>query len=142
DYDAVFLSVGMMTGRILPVPGSDLPEVISAMEFLRVRSYDIVPDNFPRTGDVVVIGGGAVATDAAQTSIKSGARKVWMVSIEPADHVPAFGNAWGAGREIGLTLHTGVIVNAIKADASGHVSGVEFIRVDESKLEFDPDSGK
>src|SRR3989440_981935 len=25
DYDAVFLSVGMMTGRILPVPGSDLP---------------------------------------------------------------------------------------------------------------------
>src|ERR1700680_236594 len=75
DYDAVFLSVGMMTGRILPVPGSDLTELISAMEFLRVRSYDIVPDNFPRGGDVVVIGGGAVATDAAQTSIKSGARK-------------------------------------------------------------------
>src|SRR5205085_978589 len=61
EYDAVFLSVGMMTGRILPVPGSDLP---------------------------------------------------------------------------------GVIFNAIKADGAGHVSGVEFIRVDESKLEFDPESGK
>jgi formate dehydrogenase beta subunit len=142
DYDAVFISVGMMTGRILPVPGSDLPEVISAMEFLRVRSYDIVPDKFPRGGDVVVIGGGAVATDAAQTSIKSGARKVWMVSIEPADRLPAFGNELVEAREIGLTLHTGVIVNAIKADASGHVSGVEFIRVDETKLEFDPESGK
>src|SRR5216684_1219633 len=142
DYDAVFLSVGMMTGRILPVPGSDLPEVISAMEFLRVRSYDIIPDNFPRGGDVVVIGGGAVATDAAQTSIKSGARKVWMVSIEPADRLPAFGNELVEAREIGLTLHTGVIVNAIKADASGHVNGVEFIRVDENKLEFDPESGK
>ncbi len=142
DYDAVFLSVGMMTGRILPVPGSDLPEVISAMEFLRVRSYDIVPDNFPRAGDVVVIGGGAVATDAAQTSIKSGARKVWMVSIEPADRLPAFGNELVEAREIGLTLHTGVIVNAIKADSSGHVNGVEFIRVDENKLEFDPESGK
>ncbi len=142
DYDALFISVGMMTGRILPVPGSDLPEVISAMEFLRVRSYDIIPDNFPRGGDVVVIGGGAVATDAAQTSIKSGARKVWMVSIEPADRLPAFGNELVEAREIGLTLHTGVIVNAIKADASGHVNGVEFIRVDESKLEFDPESGK
>ena len=141
EYDAVFLSVGMMTGRILPVPGSDLPEVISAMEFLRVRSYDIMPENFPRGGDVVVIGGGAVATDAAQTSIKSGARKVWMVSIEPADRLPAFGNELVEAREIGLTLHTGVIVNAIKADG-GHVSGVEFIRVDESKLEFDPESGK
>jgi NAD-dependent dihydropyrimidine dehydrogenase PreA subunit len=132
----------MMTGRILPVPGSDLPEVISAMEFLRVRSYDIVPENFPRGGDVVVIGGGAVATDAAQTSIKSGARKVWMVSIEPADRLPAFGNELVEAREIGLTLHTGVIVNAIKADSSGHVNGVEFIRVDENKLEFDPESGK
>jgi len=142
DYHAVFLSVGMMTGRILPVPGSDLPEVISAMEFLRVRSYDIVPDNFPRGGDVVVIGGGAVATDAAQTSIKTGARKVWMVSIEPADRLPAFGNELVEAREIGLTLHTGVIVNAIKADSSGHVNGVEFIRVDENKLEFDPESGK
>ena len=142
DYDAVFLSVGMMTGRILPVPGSDLPEVISAMEFLRVRSYDVIPDDFPSGGDVVVIGGGAVATDAAQTSIKSGARKVWMVSIEPADRLPAFGNELVEAREIGLQLHTGVIVNAIKADEQGHVSGVEFIRVDEQKLEFDPESGK
>src|SRR6202035_5565077 len=104
-----FISVGMMTGRILPVPGSDLPEVISAMEFLRVRSYDIVPDNFPRGGDVVVIGGGAVATDAAQTSIKSGARKVWMVSIEPADPLRAFGNGRSRGSEIGRSRHTGVI---------------------------------
>ncbi|HYM50310.1 MAG TPA: FAD-dependent oxidoreductase [Candidatus Limnocylindrales bacterium] len=141
-YDAVFVAVGMMTGRILPVPGSDLPEVISAMEFLRVRSYDRIPDSFPKGGDVVVIGGGAVATDAAQTSIKSGARKVWMVSIEPADRLPAFGNELVEAREIGLTLHTGVIVNAIKADEQGHVNGVEFIRVDESKLEFDPESGK
>ena len=142
QYDAVFISVGMMTGRILPVPGSDLPEVISAMEFLRIRSYDVVPDNFPRGDDVVVIGGGAVATDAAQTSIKSGARKAWMVSIEPADRLPAFGNELVEAREIGLQLHTGVIVNAIKADDRGHVSGVEFIRVDEKKLEFDPESGK
>src|ERR671935_171807 len=98
DYDAVFLSVGMMTGRILPVPGSDLPEVISAMEFLRLRSYDIVPDNFPRGGDVVVIGGGAVATDAAQTSIKTGARKIWVVAIEPADRLAALRKGAVGGR--------------------------------------------
>jgi formate dehydrogenase (NADP+) beta subunit len=142
DYDAVFLSVGMMKGRILPVPGSDLPEVISAMEFLRVRSYEIVPDDFPKGDDVVVIGGGAVATDAAQTSIKTGARTVWMCSIEPEGRLPAFGNELVEAREIGLKLHTGVIVNAIKADAQGHVNGVEFIRVDADKLQFDPESGK
>src|SRR5258707_14004588 len=100
------------------------------MEFLRVRSYDITPDDFPRGGDVVVIGGGAGATDAAQTSIKSGARQGWMVSIEPADRLPAFGNELVEAREIGLTLHTGVIVHAINADASGQVSGGEIIRGD------------
>jgi formate dehydrogenase beta subunit len=142
EHDSVFVSVGMMKGRILPVPGSDLPEVISAMEFLRVRSYDIVPDDFPKGDDVVVIGGGAVATDAAQTSIKTGARNVWMCSIEPEDRLPAFGNELVEAREIGLKLHTGVIVNAIKADAQGHVNGVEFIRVDAAKLQFDPESGK
>src|SRR5256712_5673634 len=142
DYDSAFLSVGMMKGRILPVPGSDLPEVISAMEFLRVRSYDIVPDDFPKGDDVVVIGAGAVATDAAQTSIKTGAKNVWMCSIEPQDRLPAFGNELVEAREIGLKLHTGVIVNAIKADAQGHVNGVEFIRVEAQKLEFDPESGK
>src|SRR5260370_36928023 len=76
DYDAVFLSVGMMTGRILPVPGADLPEVISAMEFLRVRSYDIVTDNFPRGGDPVVLGGGVVATHPRPSAVTALARKV------------------------------------------------------------------
>src|ERR1700716_4686534 len=115
DYDAAFLSVGMMTGRILPVPGSDLPEDISAMEFLRVRSYDIIPDNFPRGGDVVVIGGGAVATDARQTSIKSRARKVWMGSIEPADRLPPFGNELVGARELGFEPHTCATMDAINA---------------------------
>src|SRR5207245_511809 len=46
EYDAVFLTVGMMQGRILPVPGSDLPEVIDAMRFLRIVSYDPVPEPF------------------------------------------------------------------------------------------------
>jgi len=142
DYDAVFLTVGMMQGRILPVPGSDLPEVTTAMEFLRVRSYDVIPDGFPQGDDVVVIGGGAVATDAAQTSIKTGARQVWMCSIEPEGRLPAFGNELVEAREIGLKLHTGVIVNGIKPDAAGHVAGVEFIRVDAGKLGFDPESGK
>src|SRR5438445_504819 len=113
-----------------------------ATDYAWARRVKIDWQRAPGNGKRVVIGGGAVATDAAQTSIKTGARKVWMVSIEPADRLPAFGNELVEAREIGLTLHTGVIVNGIKADASGHVSGVEFIRVDETKLEFDPESGK
>jgi NADPH-dependent glutamate synthase beta subunit-like oxidoreductase len=44
EYDAVFVSIGMMKGRILPIPGSTLPQVTDAMTFLRQISYDRMPD--------------------------------------------------------------------------------------------------
>ncbi len=141
QYDAVFVAVGMMKGRILQIPGTDLPEVTTAMEFLRQASYQWTPLGFKHGGRVVVVGGGAVATDAAQTSIKLGASEVWMCSIEPRDRLPAFGNELVEAGEIGLKIYTGVIGNAIKGE-NGHVTGVEFIRVDADKLHFDPESTK
>jgi len=140
EYDAVFVSVGMMKGRVLPIPGSDLPQVIDAMSFLREVSYDRIPDDFPVGGPVVVVGGGAVATDACQTSIKLGAREVWMVAIEPEDRLPAFGNELHEAREIGLRIKDGVIVKEIHAGADGNVSAVSFAPLHD--LEFDELSGK
>ncbi len=138
--DAVFVSVGMMKGRILPVPGSDAPQVIDAMRFLRVVSYDRIPDHFPIGGRVVVVGGGAIATDACQTSIKLGASVVWMVAIEPEDHLPAFGNELHEAKEIGLRIKAGVIVKEVHADDRGDVTAVSFAPLQE--LEFDRLSGK
>ena len=140
DYDAVFVSIGMMKGRILPVPGSDLPQVIDAMAFLREISYDRVPEHFPVGGRVVVVGGGAIATDACQSSIKLGAKEVWMVAIETEDHLPAFGNELHEAKEIGLHIKTGVIVKEIHADNRGHVSAVSFAPL--QPTQYDPVSGK
>ncbi len=126
EYDAVFFSIGMMKGRILPIPGSDLPEVIDAMSFLRTVSYDKIPEHFPVGGTVVVVGGGAVATDACQSSIKLGAKDVWMVAIEPEDRLPAFGNELHEAKEIGLHIQCGVIVKEIEADEKGNVKAVSF----------------
>jgi formate dehydrogenase beta subunit len=140
ENDSVFVSVGMMKGRVLPIPGHDLPEVIDAMSFLREVSYDRIPEHFPIGGRVVVVGGGAVATDACQTSIKLGAREVWMVAIEPEDRLPAFGNELHEAREIGLKIKDGVIVKQIHADNRGHVTAVSFAPLHD--LEFDELSGK
>jgi NADPH-dependent glutamate synthase beta subunit-like oxidoreductase/ferredoxin len=140
EYDAVFVSVGLMKGRILPIPGSDLPQVTDAMTFLREVSYDHIPKDFPVGGRVVVVGGGAVATDACQTSIKLGAREVWMVAIEPEDRLPAFGNELHEAREIGLKIKDGVIVKEIHGDARGAVSAVSFAPLHD--LDFDELSGK
>jgi formate dehydrogenase beta subunit len=140
DNDAVFVSVGMMKGRILPVPRSDAPQVVDAMRFLRIVSYDRIPEHFPIGGRVVVVGGGAIATDACQTSIKLGASEVWMVAIEPEDHLPAFGNELHEAKEIGLHIKAGVIVKEIHTDERGNVKAVSFAPLHE--LQFDPLSGK
>ena len=140
EYDAVFVSVGMMEGRILPVPGKEAPQVVDAMSFLRTISYDKIPENFPLDGCVVVVGGGAIATDACQSSIKLGAKDVWMVAIEPEDHLPAFGNELHEAKEIGLHIKCGVIVKEIHPDASGNVDAVSFAPLQE--LEFDQLTGK
>jgi formate dehydrogenase beta subunit len=140
EYDAVFVSIGMMKGRILPVPGSDAPQVIDAMRFLRIVSYDRIPEHFPVGGRVVVVGGGAIATDACQTSIKLGAAEVWMVAIEPEDHLPAFGNELHEAKEIGLRIKAGVIVKEVHTGEAGQVTGVSFAPLQE--LQFDPLSGK
>jgi NADPH-dependent glutamate synthase beta subunit-like oxidoreductase/ferredoxin len=140
EYDSVFVSIGMMKGRILPIPGSDLPQVVDAMRFLRDVSYDRIPPHFPIGGRVVVVGGGAIATDACQTSIKLGASEVWMVAIEPEDRLPAFGNELHEAKEIGLHIKSGVIVKEIHADERGNVRAVSFAPL--QPMEFDPLSGK
>ncbi|MHB8719166.1 MAG: FAD-dependent oxidoreductase [Candidatus Dormibacteria bacterium] len=139
-HDAVFLSIGMMKGRILPVPGTDLPQVTDAMSFLRQISYDRLPEHFPVGGRVVVVGGGAIATDVCQSSIKLGAREVWMVAIEPEDRLPAFGNELHEAKEIGLHIKSGVIVKEVHGDSGGNVSAVSFAPL--QPMEFDPLTGK
>ncbi|MDQ2960184.1 MAG: FAD-dependent oxidoreductase [Candidatus Dormibacteraeota bacterium] len=140
EFDAVFVSIGMMKGRILPIPGKDLPQVTDAMTFLRQISYDRIPEHFPVGGRVVVVGGGAIATDACQSSIKLGAKEVWMVAIEPEDRLPAFGNELHEAKEIGLHIKCGVIVKEIHADDRGNVASVGFAPL--QPMEFDRLSGK
>jgi ferredoxin len=110
------------------------------MRFLRIISYDRIPEHFEPGKRVVCVGGGAIATDAVQSSIKLGAKDVWMCAIEPEDKLPAFGNELHEAREIGLKMATGIIVKEIHTDDNGNVTAVSFAPLHD--LEFDPLSGK
>jgi len=70
SHDAVLIATGTWTSNKSNVPGEDLPWVYPAMEFLVAthlakfgyRSWEIVPDV---KGDLLVVGGGYTAEDAA-----------------------------------------------------------------------------
>lgn len=115
-FEAIFLSVGVSSGRDLDAPGSDLDGVIKAVDYLLNvnRGYRIELGS-----RVVVIGGGFVAFDAARTAIRgeedaaaadarvkealdsarsavrAGAREVTVVSLENFDEMPVLRTTQG-----------------------------------------------
>lgn len=124
-YDAVLVAVGTHQGVKLPLPGSDLPDVLLSTEFLRrVNSGEPVTLG-PR---VVVLGGGSVAFDCAAWARRLGAKEVTLVCLEPRDAMRATVEDISEALEQGCVLENACTFTEITED-SGRVTGVRCQRV-------------
>jgi NADPH-dependent glutamate synthase beta subunit-like oxidoreductase len=64
--------------------------------------------NPPRVGEkVVVVGGGNAAVDAAQTTLRLGAKKVHLLSLEKKEEMPAFPWSVVEAEEEGIIVQNG-----------------------------------
>ncbi|MHB8254471.1 MAG: NAD(P)-binding protein [Acidiferrobacter sp.] len=80
DFDAVFWAIGTQRGRIADIPGSDAPNCIGGIEFLREFNEGRLPSVPQR---IVVIGGGDTSIDVTTV-----ARKLGGVNGQSADGQP------------------------------------------------------
>jgi len=121
-YDAVFLGLGAQKGTGLGLP--ELPGVTSGVDFLREIGLGTPP---PVGRRVAVVGGGNVAIDAARSSLRLGAEKVYLIyrrgrAEMPAHHV-----------EIEEAEHEGVelvlLANPVRLVGTDRLEGVECIRM-------------
>ncbi len=91
-YDAVFVACGLSQSNILKIDGSQLAGNYTWSDFLemsndpklRAKAAKLVSGQ-----NVVVIGGGSVAIDAAVSAKKLGAEKVYVISLEALNELPA-----------------------------------------------------
>ncbi len=93
NFDAIVMSGGAEEARRLEIPGSSLPGVHLAMDFLRQQNKRNAGDDEMRaapdgtisaTGKhVIVIGGGDTGSDCVGTSNRQGAASVTQIEIMP-----------------------------------------------------------
>ena len=136
-FAAVILATGLSTSRLLPMPGADHPRVLPALRFLTDVAFDRKVDIGQ---DVLVIGGGNVAVDAARSALRLGAARVRMMFLESLDEMPAYKWEQNEALEEGITftprrgpaevLVTGGRIVGVKARA--------VTRVFDENKRFDP----
>ncbi len=86
SFAAVFVAIGAHVERKLGIPGENLPGVSGGVEFLRRVNLDkpVVPGQ-----QVLVIGGGNSALDAARTALRCGSTDVTIVYRRTRAEMPA-----------------------------------------------------
>ena len=94
EYDAVFIGSGAGLPMFMNVPGENLNGVFSANEYLtRVNLMGAYDENaitpVQRGKNVVVVGAGNVAMDAARTALRMGAESVTVVYRRDREEMPA-----------------------------------------------------
>ncbi len=94
-FDAVYLGVGAGLPRFMNIPGENLVGILSANEYLTranlMKAYQFpkVDTPIPIGRDVVVLGAGNVAMDAARTAMRLGAERVRIVYRRSREEMPA-----------------------------------------------------
>jgi len=134
-YQAVFLGFGASQGNRLDIPGSDLPGVIMATEFL-VRGNlqegqlpDFMREPLPEVDRVVVIGGGDTSMDCVRTAVRLGASEVTCAYRRTEAEQQGREEERKHAREEGVRFEYLAAPLRIAAGADGEAGSVRFARM-------------
>ena len=119
-FDAVFLAIGAWMSQRMGIVGDDAEGVLAGVPFLNQVNQGTLSSLH---GDVVVIGGGNTAIDAARAAVRLGAARVTMAYRRDRAQMPAFTH------EVDAALAEGVVLRCLLAPVSvvvreGRVAGL------------------
>ncbi|SPH18434.1 NAD-dependent dihydropyrimidine dehydrogenase subunit PreT [Defluviimonas aquaemixtae] len=124
DHDAVLLACGLAGVNALGAEGEDLGNVLDAVEFIAGLRQTEDKSTLPIGRDVVVIGGGMTAVDAAVQSKLLGAENVTIVYRRGPEKMSASGHEQDLATAAGVRIvHNAAPVRVI---GNGAAREVEF----------------
>lgn len=136
-YKAFYLAIGCQGGRKIGVPGEDAKGVMTGVDFLHILTDD---ESYKLEGDTVVIGGGNVAIDVSRCAVRSSSSKVYQVSLETRDIMPALPEEIELAEAEGIELRGGWGPKEILTE-NGTVTGIVFkkcTQVKDAEGRFNP----
>jgi glutamate synthase (NADPH/NADH) small chain len=131
NFDAIFIGVGAGLPNFMNIEGEALPGVYSANEFLtrinlmnaHYKKYDTP---LQKAEDVIVIGGGNVAIDAARSAKRLGSN-VNVIYRRSLEEMPARVEEIAHAKEEGI--HFMLLTNPTKIVGDEKVKGIECIQM-------------
>lgn len=137
-YKGFYAAIGCQRGRKPGISGENAEGAYTAVDFLRKAG---AKESFALEGDVVVVGGGNVAIDAARISSRCTDAKIFMFCLEAREKMPASNEEIEEALEEGIELNCGWGPKEV-LEEDGHVSGVVFkkcTRVFDAQGRFSPE---
>ena len=133
-YDAVFLSIGLAGVNALRAPGEDMGGVRDAVEFIaELRQADDLTA-LPVGRNVVVIGGGMTAVDAAVQSKLLGAENVTIAYRRSREEMGASRFEQDLAASKGVKLMFNVMPVAVHGNGAAAEVELEYTQVTDGKV--------
>lgn len=137
-YRGFYVAIGCQRGRKPGITGENAKGAYAAVDFLREAG---AKESFALEGDVVVVGGGNVAIDAARISSRCVDAKISMFCLEQRENMPASKEEIAEALEEGIELNCGWGPKEV-LEENGKVTGVVFkkcTRVLDEQGRFSPE---
>ena len=125
DYDAVYIAAGAHKAEKLGIPGENLKGVIHGVTFMQRVNLGGKTEIGER---VAVVGGGNTAMDTARSSLRLGAKEVFILYRRTREEMPVDPRELEQVEEEGIKIHYLTSPLQILSMDGERVSGIRCIR--------------